>query len=83
VCVPYFLYGDSHQLNHSTGLVVTLNRSLCIGNTYLILDKVTISHNKNGNLFLVLFYADTSSVSVTIENSQIDGGSALGWGGYT
>ena len=77
----YVLYGDSPQLDFPTGLTVILDSNLCT-NTYLILDNVTVSHNKNGNLFLSLSYSDTASVSVTIENSRIEGGSALPGGGY-
>ena len=71
----YILYGGS------LGLLASQPGNLCV-NTHLVLDTVTVSHNKNGNLMLQLPYSDTSSVSVTIENSRIEGGSAA-WGGIT
>ena len=67
----YILHGDN-------GLFVSLNGNLC-NNTYLRLDNVTVSHNKVTNLVLSLLYSDTSRVSVTIENSRIEGGT---FGGY-
>jgi len=75
----YFLSGNFSTLDVSpTGLTVSFldSNNLCT-NTYIILDKVTFSHNKNGNLWLVLYYSDTTSVSVTIENSRIEGGMAM------
>jgi len=78
----YILYGDTpHSADgFPTGLSVSLARNLCM-NTYLVLDNVTVSQNKNGNLALSLSYSATSGVSVTIENSQIEGGKALAGGG--
>jgi len=79
----YFLHGNSSELDTSpTGLKVSFfyNNNLCT-NTYIILDKVTVSHNRNGNLWLVLYYSDTTSVSVTIKNSRIEGGTAMKGGG--
>jgi len=78
----YILYGDTpHSADgFPTGLSVILTRNLCM-NTYLVLDNVTVSHNKNGNLALALSYLATSRVSVTIESSRIEGGKALSGGG--
>ena len=74
----YFLFGNFSKLDVSpTGLTVSFldNNNWCTS-SYIILDKVTFSH-KNGNLWLVLYYSDTTSVSVTIENSQIEGRMAM------
>ena len=57
-----------------------LATNLCT-NTDIVIDNVTVSKNKNANLLLSLSYSDTSSVSVTIENSRIEGGTELAWGG--
>jgi len=78
----YILYGDTPCSSHTepTGLSVMLLGNLCT-NTHLVLDNVTVSQNKNANLELLLSYSDTSRVSVTIENSRIEGGSVLAWGG--
>jgi len=54
----YFLYGNFSKLDVSpTGLTVSFldNNNLCT-NTDIILDKVTFSHSKNGDLWLLLFY---------------------------
>jgi len=82
ICSTYILYGDTPQSSEGfpTGLSVMLTTNLC-ANTSIILDNVTVSQNKNANLLLRLSYSDTSSVYVSIENSQIEGGEALAWGG--
>ena len=63
----YILYGDNpHSADgFPTGLSVALKRNLCM-NTYLVLDNITVSHNKNGNLTIALSYSATSRASVTI-----------------
>ena len=82
ICSTYILYGDTPQSSEGfpTGLSVMLTTNLCT-NTNIVLDNVTVSQNKNANLLLSLSYSDTSSVCVTIENSRIEGGAALAWGG--